>query len=192
MPPRRLTRRGGQTSASAPTTPVAVEQRHDAELEELRLRTKVLESALITERKKEASRKRKHSRVSSSDESSSSLSESETDSDSSSSASSSDNGRRNKRKSKRRVKKITSSRASVARRWRNPSYERQYSTNAAVLKEVRKAKHQLSKRKEKERKARRHLQKGEMLLRDRQEWLVVADVHGHEAASKFAEGGVNA
>ena len=39
------------------------------------------------------------------------------------------------------------------------------------------------------RKMARRLRKGEHVLRDIQEWLVIADAHGHETASKFQEGG---
>ena len=211
-----MPRRSSRLSVSAPPSPggapgVAklkdemdkMRKEYADEREESQLRMKLLEGKIKRQAKeaekvvKEKGKKKKRDPSPSSDSSSESESDSSSvssESDSSESDASRDcKSRRRKSKSKSKKKKcrasshrLTSKLAS--RKWKTRSYEVQHELNAALLDTLRETRKSLKKLRGSRRAARR-IKQGESLLSARQEWLAVADSHGHEAASWFQEGG---
>ena len=84
--------------------------------------------------------------------------------------------------------------ASTKRRWKHASYERQHSTNRLAMKALRKAKSPLRKTKPSKasKKVLKVIEQGEEALEERLDYLTVADIHGYETAAKYAEGGGDA
>ena len=155
--------------------------------EERSLRMKLLESALRRSKAKisELKRRKRH-RESSSSSSSEDSDHGDSSSDSESETSGENTRKRRKRKGvkrRRTVRKFSRS-TSATRKWRNAAYQHQHTTNSEIAKCLRNARKAL-KRKD-VRQARRDVEKGEQLMEARQEWLVVADYHGYEAANRFA------
>lgn len=214
-----MPRRSARSSASAPPSPGVspevlalredmekLKEDHAAERLESQLRIQLLEGRLARggdREKSEEKRKRKGKKrsrsPSSSENSSSESSSSESSSGCSSSVCSSSESdcksrRSHRRKSKSKKSKkhrVSSRRLSSklsSRRWKTRSYEVQHELNAALLSTLRKTRKSL-KRLKGGRRAAKRVKEGESLLSARQEWLAVADTHGHEAASKFQEGG---
>ena len=192
---RKARASAAETVAEQPSDrePVS-EQNFAEEIEEQNLRIRALESALRQQR--EATKKATEESVPSPSEASSDSDASSSDTASSDSDSSCESEPAKKRKKYKKSKSKTGKKCSSgslarsrlsSKRWKNPSYERQYQVNAAALRQIRKAQRQLKRKSY--RSARSKLDKGEKMLADRQEWLVIADTHGNETASNFAEGG---
>ena len=167
----------------------------DGEEEELSLRMKVLESLLQKEKEKvakleEASKEKKRKRRKpasspSSSEESSSSSEPGGSSDSSSEESD-DSPRRSRKGDEKRKKKKSkvSVHVSSKKKWKTAAYEHQFDVNKRLKKQLRRAAGAVKRRNM--RKAKRALKKGERLVDERQEWLLVADFHGYETANRFS------
>ena len=159
-----------------------MEKKFAGEHEEQALRIRLLEK-LLTDKKSSDVKKRRHSPSGSSSGSSSSTESSDSDS-----GSSSEGRTGSKKKKKKHTKRASYS--VPAKKWKTTSYEVQHSLNATTMRTMKKARRHLEKEKSKQsKKMAKQLQKGEQALQCRQEWLVIADAHGHETATKFQEEG---
>ena len=100
-----------------------------------------------------------------------------------SSSSDSSSSPERRRRSKRR-RSSSGNRSSSKKQWKNPSYGHQYAVNRKVLKLIGKARKTSSRQK-----AKTSMLKGERVLKERQEWLMIAEHYGANAASHYEEGG---
>eukprot|EP00117_Sycon_ciliatum_P006620 scpid78546/ scgid10086/ len=101
------------------------------------------------------------------------------DARSSSSSSSSSSESRSRSRSPRQKRK---SGAPTELNWKTTSYAKQFALNEELLDII------ASMKSKSKRKRRRAAKKGERVLRERQEWLVVAENHGHQVATAFQGG----
>ena len=187
MSTRGRTRRGrggaSQRASSAPNTPAAPRtsappqndsssssSSSDDEMQLVQQKVRLLEREIG--RLRQAAAKRSPSPSSSS----------QSDSGDSSSSESSSPERRTRRKRRH----SSSSRSSSAKRqWKNMSYGHQYETNTKVLRVMAKVKKCRGDKK----KVMKMIKKGERILNARQEWLMIAEFYGSNAASHYEEGG---
>ena len=160
-----------EVETQAPTSPInrMPHSQLMAERELLGMKIRILERSVGELIARGRSLKRKRPRDSA---------ESGSSSSSSSRSPFSDSLRSRLRSPKRKARSAASDVAS----WKTTSYAKQFELNAELLDllhDVRSAK---------SKKRRKAAKKGERLLKERQEWLVIAEKHGHQVATSFQEG----
>ena len=162
--------RGAETQAPASPINRMPHSQLMAERELLGMKIRMLERSVSELTARGRSLKRKRPRDSA---------QSGSPSSSSSRSSSSDSSRSRSRSPKRKARSAAGDVAS----WKTTSYAKQFELNAELLDLL----HDVRSAKSKKRR-RKAAKKGERLLKERQEWLVIAEKHGHQVATSFQEG----